>query len=78
MAAFRSLRCRDWARIDVRCDEDGNPHILELNPLPGVIPNPDENSSYPKAARAAGLTFDDVIQSVLRAAAARYELKVPV
>lgn len=78
MAAFRSLRCRDWARIDVRCDEDENPHILEINPLPGVIPNPDENSSYPKAARAAGLTFDDVIHSVLRAAAARYELKVPI
>ncbi len=77
MAAFRSLRCRDWARIDVRCDGKGDPHILEVNPLPGVIPNPAENSCYPKAARAAGLTFDDVILSVLRAAAARYDLRVP-
>jgi D-alanine-D-alanine ligase len=78
MAAFRHLRCRDWARIDVRCDEEENPHILEVNPLPGVIPDPAANSCYPKAARAAGLTFDDVIQSVLRAAATRYDLRVAV
>ncbi len=77
MAAYRSLRCRDWARIDIRCDDDGNPHILEVNPLPGVIPDPDANSCYPKAARAAGLSFDELIVAVLRTAAARYELRVP-
>ncbi len=78
MAAFRSLRCRDWARIDVRCDEEGNPHILEINPVPGVIPDPDANSCYPKAARAAGLSFDEVILAVLRAAATRYDFALPV
>ncbi len=78
MAAFRTLRCRDWARIDVRCDGDDNPHILEVNPLPGIIPDPAANSCYPKAARAAGLSFNEGIQAVLRAAAARYELPVPV
>ncbi len=78
MATFRSLRCRDWARIDVRCDEDETPHILEVNPLPGVIPDPRANSSYPKAARAAGLSYDEMILAVLRTAAARYDLRVPV
>ncbi len=77
MAAYRSLRCRDWARIDIRCDENGSPHILEVNPLPGVIPDPAANSCYPKAARAAGLSFDEVILTVLQAAAARYDLRVP-
>ncbi len=77
MAAYRSLRCRDWARIDIRCDDEGTPHILEVNPLPGVIPDPAANSCYPKAARAAGLSFDEVILQVLRAAAARYDLRVP-
>ena len=76
MAAFRTLRCRDWARIDVRCDEDETPHILEVNPLPGVLPDPAANSCYPKAARAAGLSFDEVILAVLRAATARYGLRV--
>jgi D-alanine-D-alanine ligase len=78
MAAYKSLRCRDWARIDIRCDADGTPHILEVNPLPGVIPDPDANSCYPKAARAAGLSFDELIVTVLRTAAARYDLRVPV
>jgi D-alanine-D-alanine ligase len=78
MAAFKLLRCRDWARIDIRCDESDNPHILEVNPLPGVLPDPDNNSCYPKAARAAGLSFDEVILAVLRAAAVRYGLRIPV
>lgn len=78
LAAFRTLRCRDWARIDVRCDEDDTPYILEVNPLPGVLPDPRYNSCYPKAARAAGLSFDEVILAVLRAAAERHDVRVPV
>ncbi len=78
MAAFKLLRCRDWARIDIRCDDSDNPYILEVNPLPGVLPDPDNNSCYPKAARAAGLSFDDVILAVLRAAATRYGIRLPV
>jgi D-alanine-D-alanine ligase len=78
LAAYRSLRCRDWARIDIRCDADEQPYVLEVNPLPGVIPDPAANSCYPKAARAAGLSFDELILSVLRAAALRYGLSIPV
>ena len=78
MASFNVLRCRDWARIDIRCDESDNPYILESNPLPGVLPDPDNNSCYPKAARAAGLSFDVRILAVLRTAAARYGLRLPV
>jgi D-alanine-D-alanine ligase len=71
LAAYRVLRCRDWARIDVRCDARGVPHILEVNPLPGVLPDPAMNSCFPKAARAAGLDYGDMIRAVLRAGAAR-------
>ena len=72
LAAYRALRCRDWARIDVRCDEQGRPHILEINPLPGI--HPSMNSCLPRAARAAGLDYADVILGVLRAGAARHGL----
>jgi D-alanine-D-alanine ligase len=71
LAAYRVLRCRDWARIDVRCDARGVPHILEVNPLPGVLPDPAMNSCFPKAARAAGLDYGDMIRAVLRAGAVR-------
>ena len=76
LAAYRVLRCRDWARIDVRCDAAGVPHVVEVNPLPGILPDPEMNSCYPKAARAAGMDYNAMIQAVLRAGAARYGLTV--
>ena len=69
--AFRVLGCRDWARIDVRLDAAGIPNVLEVNPLPGILPDPSDNSCLPKAARAAGIGYDELIQSCLRYGAAR-------
>jgi D-alanine-D-alanine ligase len=55
----------------VRLDEQGVPNIVEVNPLPGILPNPADNSCLPKAARAAGMSYDALIQSALAAAAGR-------
>jgi D-alanine-D-alanine ligase len=71
LRAYRVLGCRDWSRIDVRLDANGIPNIVEVNPLPGILPNPEDNSCLPKAARAAGLSYDQLIQSALADAAAR-------
>jgi len=75
-AAFRALGCRDWCRIDVRLDRQGHPHIIELNPLPGILPRPEQNSCFPKAGRAAGLTYEETILAVVDAACARLALPV--
>src|SRR5207249_3686935 len=66
--AYHALGCRDWCRVDVRVDRFGVPNILELNPLPGIIPDPSMNSCFPKAARAAGFGYDELIQEVVRIA----------
>ena len=66
--AYRALGCRDWCRIDVRVDRFGVPNVVELNPLPGIIPDPAMNSCLPKAARVAGYTYDELIQEVVRIA----------
>ena len=71
LSAYRALGCRDWARVDVRLDGNGVPNLIEVNPLPGILPNPQDNSCLPKAARAAGLGYDELIQSCLRHAAVR-------
>jgi len=71
LRAYRVLGCRDWSRIDVRLDADGVPNIVEVNPLPGILPDPADNSCLPKAARAAGLSYDELIQSCLMHAAER-------
>jgi len=69
------LRIKDWSRIDIRLDERGEPNILEINPLPGILPNPEENSCLPKAARTAGYTYSALIHRVVDEAAARYGIK---
>ena len=68
LAAYRALGCRDWARVDLRLDGHGVPNVIEVNPLPGVIPDPADNSCFPRAAAAAGLSYDELIQSVVRIA----------
>ncbi len=74
LQAYKILRCRDWCRIDVRLDNVAKPHILELNPLPGILPRPEDNSCFPKAARAAGMTYNQLINAVLETACKRYRL----
>jgi D-alanine-D-alanine ligase len=71
LRAYRVLGCRDWSRVDVRLDADGVPNIVEVNPLPGILPDPADNSCLPKAARAAGLSYDELIQACLLQAAER-------
>jgi D-alanine-D-alanine ligase len=73
--AFFALGCRDWCRVDVRLDDTGMPNVLELNPLPGILPDPKENSCFPKAAMAAGMSYAELINKILRTAYTRYRLK---
>ena len=74
LRTYNVLRCKDWSRIDVRLDKNGIPNIIEINPLPGIMPDPNENSSFPKAARAAGMDYNQMIQRVLYSASKRYNL----
>ncbi len=69
--AFTVLNCRDLCRIDVRLDEAGEPCIMELNPLPGLIPDPVDHSCFPKACYAAGMTYDEILLTILDEACRR-------
>jgi len=74
LKTYRVLRCRDWSRIDIRLDADGEPNVIEVNPLPGILPDPMDNSCFPKAARVHGLSYEEMINRVLFIAAKRYNL----
>jgi len=63
--AFKVLECRDMARVDIRCDKSGEPSIMEINPLPGMHPKPEHVSYFTKACRLAGLSYDEMICSIL-------------
>jgi len=71
LRTFRVLRCRDWSRIDIRLDVQGEPNVIEINPLPGVLPDPNDNSCFPKAARTAGFTYHQMINKVFESALKR-------
>jgi D-alanine-D-alanine ligase len=72
---FKVLECRDLCRIDIRLDGEGTPRVLEVNPLPGLIPDPKAHSCFPEAARAAGFTYDQLICTILWQALKRYGLQ---
>lgn len=76
LRAYHALGCRDWSRIDVRLDAAAVPYIVEVNPLPGVLPNPEDNSCLPKAVAAAGLSYDELIQSCVIAACKRQGVRL--
>jgi len=65
--AFLALGCRDFARVDVRLSPDGTPYVLEVNTLPGMT----EMSTFPRAAAAAGISYDELVEHLLRRALAR-------
>ncbi len=71
LAAFHALGCRDWARVDLRLDAAGLPQVIEVNPLPGILPDPEQHSCFPLAASAAGLSYDAMIAAVVDAACER-------
>jgi len=74
VAAFKALHCRDMCRIDIRLDATQRPRIIDVNPLPGLIPNPDAHSCLPEAARAAGYTYDQLICTILGHALTRHKI----
>jgi len=73
--AFKVLGCRDICRIDIRLDSKGKPHVLEVNPLPGMIPDPDAHSCLPEAARVAGYTYEQLVCTILWYGLRRYDLQ---
>lgn len=68
---FQDLDIKDLCRIDLRLDGDGEPSVIDVNALPGLIPDPAENSRFPKAAYASGYTYQDLICTIFDAAIKR-------
>ncbi|MDI6883285.1 MAG: D-alanine--D-alanine ligase [Patescibacteria group bacterium] len=75
LKAKEVLMILDWCRIDLRLDKKGLPNILEINQIPGIIPEPKENSRFPLVARAAGYSFEEMLAKIIKSACQRYHLK---
>jgi D-alanine-D-alanine ligase len=67
-----AIGCFDISRTDIRLSKDNVPYVLEINPLPGLNP---KESNFPIMAYAAGMTYDDLIESILMSAYQRRKSK---
>ena len=72
LEVHRLLRLRDFSRVDFIVDGEGKAWCLEANALPGMT----ASSLLPKAARAAGITFPELCDLVVRMAAERISPRV--
>ena len=68
MALAERLECKDYYRIDWRLDEQGSPHLLEVNPNPGWC----WDGHLAKMCREADISYEEMIRMILLAAEARY------
>ncbi len=64
LAAFRLLACRGWGRVDVMLDRQGGAWLLEVNTIPGMT----DHSLVPMAARAKGISFEELVVRILETA----------
>jgi D-alanine-D-alanine ligase len=64
LTAFRALGCRGWGRVDLMVSKQGRPYLLEVNTAPGMT----DHSLVPMAARAIGLSYEDLCVKILEGA----------
>ena len=66
--AYTILGCRDYGRVDFRIDKNNEPYVLEVNPNPDIS----IDAGLAKAAIASGITYEQLIDKILRYAVERY------
>ena len=68
LRTWRCFGCRDAGRVDLRLDEEGNPHVLEINPLAGLNPR---DSDLPILCSLSGIEFRELIERIMNSAMER-------
>jgi D-alanine-D-alanine ligase len=64
LRAFRLVGCIGWGRVDLMQDAQGRPWLLEINTIPGMT----DHSLVPMAARAKGISFEQLVVRILETA----------
>ena len=70
LKAYQAVECCDFGRVDFRVDSQGNPYVLEVNPLPCLA----QEDIFPLVAKATGITYEQIIGRIINSAFKRYNL----
>jgi D-alanine-D-alanine ligase len=70
LAAWRVVGGRDGGRLDLRCDDKGEPQLMEINPLAGLHPT---HSDLPMLCTALGMEYVELIERIIESARLRIE-----
>jgi D-alanine-D-alanine ligase len=65
LAVFEAIGCRGYSRVDMMVDAEGTPWFVEVNTLPGMT----ELSDLPAQALAAGISYEELVETILLTAA---------
>jgi len=71
LAAFAAVGAEGWGRADFMMDGTGRPQLLEVNTVPGMT----DHSLVPMAAKAAGISFDELVWRILESSFTRVPLR---
>jgi D-alanine-D-alanine ligase len=64
LLAFKAVGCKGWGRVDFLMDDKGSHYFLEINTSPGMT----DHSLVPMAAKAAGISFEQLVVRILELA----------
>ncbi len=70
LLCYQVLECRDGGRVDIRCNDNGKPLFLEVNPLAGLHP---KHSDLPMIATQEGMSYKELIGTIIQSAFERAE-----
>lgn len=74
---WKALKIKDYCRMDIRCDKNEKPFVLEVNSPAGLIPPEVSTTSYlPLSARVMGLSFPELLQKIINSALERNAILV--
>jgi D-alanine-D-alanine ligase len=71
LAAFAAVGADGWGRADFMMDGSGRPQLLEVNTVPGMT----DHSLVPMAAKAAGVSFEELVWRILESSFTRVPIK---
>jgi len=58
---YKAIGARGFSRVDFMLKEDKYPIVLEINTIPGLTPM----SLFPKAAKAVGISYSDLLDKIV-------------